>query len=414
MDVSRRDLLTGLGSVSLLSLPSLSTATSASGAAAQRVTLPDRASFPLEGVYVEPAHPPPLGGEPYQAAAQFLASRRQDADRKWPRSNARDAAVGLFAKLINAEPAEIAVVPSTMEGENLVVAALALSNTAGVVTDALHYDASLVLYGELHRRGVPLSVVAPRQGRIELTDIEAVIDKQTRLVAVSLVSSSTGFVHDLKALCDLVHSRGALVYADVIQAAGAVPIDVRASEVDFCCCGTYKWLMGDFGTAFLYVRPDRLAHLARVQVGWRQIRTQVSHALPYDPPGPLLGEWTLGSDTASVFEVSTPAWGSLATVVGGLSYVHRIGVHAIVRHRQPLIDRLQDRLPTHGFAPLTPTDSQGPIVAFACRGAARRFDSKLAAANIRISTHDNRIRLSPSVYNDMEDVERVISVLSEL
>jgi selenocysteine lyase/cysteine desulfurase len=299
-----------------------------------------------------------------------------------------------------------------MEGENLIVAALNLDGAAGVVTDALHYDASLVLYGELHRRGVPLVVVAPRAGSIKLADIDAAIDEKTRLVAVSLVSSSTGFVHDLKPLCELAHSRNALVYADVIQAAGAMPIDVKASGVDFCCCGTYKWLMGDFGTAFLYVRPDRLRHLARVQVGWRQIRKEISHALPYDPPGPPGGEWTLGSDTASLFEVSTPAWGSLAAAVGSLTYIRNVGVHAITQHRQPLIDRLQDELPRYGFVPLTPRESRGPIVAFAFRGAARRFDAKLAVARIKISTYENRIRVSPSVYNDMEDVERVMSVLS--
>lgn len=44
--------------------------------------------------------------------------------------------------------------------------------------------------------------------------------------------------HDLKALCEIANSRGAMVSADVIQAAGAIPIDVRKSGVDFCCCGT--------------------------------------------------------------------------------------------------------------------------------------------------------------------------------
>ena len=67
-----------------------------------------------------------------------------------------------------------------------------------------------------------------------------------------------GFQHDLKAVCDLAHAHGAYVYADIIQAAGAVPIDVRASGVDFAAAATYKWLMGDFGLGFLYVREDLL------------------------------------------------------------------------------------------------------------------------------------------------------------
>jgi hypothetical protein len=59
-----------------------------------------------------------------------------------------------------------------------------------------------------------------------------------------------GFEHDLKAVCDLAHSRGAKVYADAGQAVGAVPVDVRASGVDFLACSSYKWLMGDIVSDF--------------------------------------------------------------------------------------------------------------------------------------------------------------------
>jgi selenocysteine lyase/cysteine desulfurase len=170
--------------------------------------------------------------------------------------------------------------------------------------------------------------------------------------------------------------------------------------------------MGDFGAAFLYVRPDRLAGLERVQVGWRQIRHQVSHALPFDPPGPPLGQWTLGSDTASKFEVSTPAWGSLACTACSLADISSLGVEAIVQHRLPLIERLQTELPKHGFLPMTPRESIGPVVVFAYRNAARRFDAALRAANITISTYENRVRISPSIYNDMEDIEKLLGVLS--
>ena len=83
--------------------------------------------------------------------------------------------------------------PSTTEGENLVAISLGVGPGAGVVTDALHYDGSLALYGELHKRGVPLGVVRPRGTRIDLADVRAMLTRGTRLVAVSLVSSVTGF-----------------------------------------------------------------------------------------------------------------------------------------------------------------------------------------------------------------------------
>ena len=370
------------------------------------------ASFHVDGVYLDAAYEHPLPVASRNAYLDYLQRRISNNQRVGPRNNPRDHAVALFAGLIHADPQDIAVVPSTMEGENLVGAALGLGENRGVVTDGLHYDASLVLYGELAKQRMPLKVVAPRGGGIALEDIDAAISKNTRLVAVSLVSNVTGHQYDLKALCDVAHAKDALVYADIIQAAGAVPLDVKASGVDFCCCGTYKWLMGDFGTAFLYVRPDRLGELKRVQVGWRQVREQVTHGLPYDPPGSALGEWTLGSGTAATFEVSTPAWGALACVAESLTYIQSVGVEAIARHRQTLIDHLLEELPKRGFQPLTPAGTHSPIVVFAYKGAAARFNKALQEAKIQISTYENRIRISPAVYNDREDLEKLIHVLS--
>lgn len=408
MDASRRRLLGGL-CVLPLAAP-LWPEWSAQDARGR--SLPDKASFPVEGVYLDAAYTHPMSAVGRNSYSDYLQHRGADDSRIGPRNNARDLAVTRFARLINADPKEVAVVPSTMEGENLIAASLGLNQTAGAVTDALHYDASLVLYGERAKRGMPLQVVAPHGGSIDLIDVEAAISKRTRLVAVSLVSAATGFQYDLKALCELAHSQGAFVYADIIQAAGAVPVDVKACGVDFCACGSYKWLMGDFGAAFLYVRPDRLGELKRVQVGWRQVRGQSTHVFPFDAPGSALGEWTLGSDTAAMFEVSTPAWGALACVAESLAYIESLGVEAIVRHRKPLMEQLQQELPKRGFEPLTPANSSGPIAAFAYKGAAARFGKALRDAGIQISTYENRIRISPSVYNDMEDIEKLLRILA--
>ena len=76
------------------------------------------------------------------------------------------------------------------------------------------------------------------------------------------------------------------------------------------------------------------------------------------------------------------------------------------------MERLQQELPRRGFEPLTPADSAGPITVFAYKGAAERFGTALRDAGIQISTYENRIRISPSVYNDMEDVEKLLRILA--
>lgn len=400
MEVSRRGVLVGAGGL----MPA------SGGAKAEAST--GRSDFTFDGVYLDAAFTHPVGAFAEAAAARYVEARRRNPQAVGPRGNPRRGAVERFARLINAAPADIAVVPSTLVGENLLAAALGIGPGAGVVTDALHYDGSLALYGELRRLGAPVTVVRPHGDRIDLADVRAAITRETRLVAVSLVSGVTGFTYDLAELCAVAHAQGALVYADIIQAAGATPVDVRASGVDFAACGTYKWLMGDFGTAFLYVRPDRLDRLKRVEVGWRQVTRQESHVLPFEEAGPALGEYELAGGAAGLFEVSTPAWGALAVAQASLDYITGLGVEAIARRRQPLVDELQAALPRLGFTRLTPLNARGPIVAFARRDAAARFDAPLSAAGVRISTYPHRLRIAPSVYNTPDDIARLIAVLA--
>lgn len=325
----------------------------------------------------------------------------------------RRHAMSAFAQLIGADVDELAWIPSTTVGENAIINGLGLPRTHGrVVTDAFHFDGSLYIYGELAKLGLDLEVVRPRGARIELADMERAITPGTRLVAVTLVSNLNGFEHDLKALCDIAHARGALVYADIIQAAGTVPIDVHASGVDFCACSTYKWLMGDFGAGFLYVRRDSLHHLQRSQWGYRQERSFDFHVFPYDTPGQRVFDESAEETTAGHFEVGTIANGSIAAVATSLQLIQRLGVERIQAWRQPMLQRIQEKLPALGYQPMTAPDSSSPIVAFACENAEQRLAAKLQAADVTITLYPHRFRISPSFYNTMDDIDRLIEALS--
>ena len=424
MGLTRRSLLQGLSGATAL----MTTGTTLADAAQRgdrktpdapatpsptpgAITLPDRSNFLFDGIHLNAAYTHPVGLRTTHATMQYLQSRMREPGRNWPAQNARDDAVRMYAALINATPTEIAIVPSTLEGENLIAASLGLGPGAGVVTDPFHYDASLAMYGELHKQGMPLSVVTPRDSRIDYADLEKAITPETRLVAISLVSSDTGFMHDLKTVCEIAHRKGALVYADIIQAVGGIPFDVRQSGVDFCCAGMYKWLMGEFGSAFLYIRADRLSQMKRVQLGWRGIKSFKKHFMPFDPPGPVTGEWTLGTDTASIFEVSTADWSALASITGSLAYIDEIGVDRIATHRAPMLNRIQEEIPRAGFIPMTPRDHQGPSVVFAYKGARARFHDPLAQAKIYTTLYPDKIRISPSVHNGMDDIDALLRVL---
>ena len=79
------------------------------------------------------------------------------------------------------------------------------------------------MFKELEKKGVELRIIKHRDWAIDVKDMDRAIDKNTRLVSLAMVSNVNGFMHDVKAVSDIAHARGAYVFADIIQAVGAVP-----------------------------------------------------------------------------------------------------------------------------------------------------------------------------------------------
>ena len=140
------------------------------------------------------------------------------------------------------------------------------------------------MYKELEKKGVELRIVKHKNWTIDPEDMAKAIDKNTRLVSMALVSNVNGFMHDAKAVSAIAHARGALVFADIIQAVGAVPVDVKALGIDFASSGTYKWLMGERGIGFLYVREDLQGTvLPTTRYGHRQVSNFNRAQLTWEP-----------------------------------------------------------------------------------------------------------------------------------
>ncbi len=382
---------------------------------AAEFALPRKADFAIpEGeTYINSAYVHPMPNVGREALRRYMESRCSPVlDTHYDREHVKAE----FAALINAKPSEISYVPNTSTGENLVVNGLGLGipgTDANVVTDALHFDGALLHLGELKRRsGLDVRIVMPRDWRIDLKDLERVIDKKTRLVEISLVAMANGFQHDLKAVCDLAHSRGAYVYADIVQAAGNTPIDVRASGVDFAACSTFKWLMGDFGLGFLYVKEELLDRVLRqTQYGYYQAAEMQAHFLPGDDPGPTPYSWKLSNDATGRFEVGTSGSGAQHVLTETLPYIRKIGVENIQAHRQPLLKKLREEMPRLGFTSITPPESTSAITSFAMKDRAH-VTQRLKKANVNVRVAEDFLRVSPSVFNDMGDIEKLLEALS--
>jgi selenocysteine lyase/cysteine desulfurase len=320
-----------------------------------------------------------------------------------------------FARLINANADEVVYAPSTSMGEYLVTMALNLPRKGGrIVTDALHFIGSFYLYEQLAKQGMEV-VILPvlEDGSVSISQYAEAITADTRLVAVSHVSWVNGFQHDLKALSDLAHAQGAYLFADIIQSAGNTPIDVKAMGVDFACSGTYKWLMGDFGLAFLYADSRLVEELTPPWYGYLQTRnfvTPLTHLYPFDEPGSPAYTSVPASGVGGIFNGSFPPRMIEAGVEVSLDWLLETGVETLQAHRLPMIRALQTTLRERGHRPYTPEGSTSSLVSFILKDATV-LDEKLQRAGISIATYGDRFRISPSFFNDMNDIDRVIDVI---
>jgi selenocysteine lyase/cysteine desulfurase len=430
MTIHRRDLLAGIGGV-------------AAAAAFKKlgaeihvpaemptgpVEFPRKADFVIdEGyTYINAAYTHPIPKVSLEAARRAADSR---GALHIPAAGGRGRGGGggggqsnnpktLFAELINAKPTEIAYVPSTSFGENLAVQALGLHKRydGNVVSDGLHYEGALMHLLELKKRGLDVRIVEPtKDARIDMKDLEKVVDKNTRLVEISSAAMYNGFEHDLKAVSDLAHAHGALVYADIIHSAGTGPFDITASGVDFAACSTFKWLMGDFGIGFLYARESTFDKIERPLIGYMEGGVEAFYPpnLPDGEYAPI--SYTLNKSAPGFFEPGTFGGSAVAAALLGtsLTYLKSLGLENIQAHRQPMLKRLRDEVPRFGFRLVTPPESKGGNITFAKKDVGTSdLPKKLTAANVNVRFSRHWMRLSPSVYNDMKDVERFLEAMA--
>lgn len=408
METTRRTFLAaaGLGAASLR-LPA-----SAAPPAPAPASFPDRSSFLIGDVcHLDAGSQHPISRGAHAAIDAYLRYRMVDpAQPSAPFNEAKVRAK--FARLVGADDDEIAFVTSTTAGEQMVLRGLGLPSAgAHIISDELHFFGSLPLYEEMARQGASVTWLKARDGRIELDDLRRALRPDTRLVALSLVSTINGFQHDLKAVCDLAHANGALVYADIIHAAGCIPLDLKASGVDFAACASYKWLMGDFGLGFLYASKAAQQRLRRTEYGYNGLKTFDSHIYPFDTPGERVVDYAYADSAEGRFAHGTMSHTTMAHLDHSLDYIARLGVANIQQYASRLTAQLKEELPKLGYQLMTPRESQAPIVTCLLQDARAKIGPALKAAGIRITVSKHRFRATPSVYNTQADIEKLLAAL---
>ncbi|MBT4499865.1 MAG: aminotransferase class V-fold PLP-dependent enzyme [Gemmatimonadetes bacterium] len=391
------------------------------GSAASPREMPDfevvRRDFPRArtAAYFDNASSHPLSVHSAAALHRYIGWVTNEVGEPWWPSWAADRGESkkLFARLINAGPEEIAFARSTVEAESNLLNGMRDHLSGGnVVTSDLHYMAALYNYKMREQDGLDVRIVKQRDGRIDIEDMERAVDRNTRLISISLVSNVNGYLADVKTLSDLAHAHDAYLYADIIQAAGAVPIDVKAMGIDFAACSTFKWLMGVKGFGFLFVRGDLQESVVKPTQHSGGVRLNYTPWI--EKPDESVAEVTFAPTPGpACYEVSYPSYEGAICAQESLRYIHQLGVHNIRDHVRTLTDRLQEELPAMGYPSITPKGNESPILAFVVKDPPATM-ARLREAGVHVAMrYGDKMRLSPSVFNNQEDVDRLLEALPQ-
>lgn len=360
--------------------------------------------------YFDHAAVAPISQPAAAAVARWSEVALRDGDTQWPQWSARIEAIRRrAAAVVNADAAEIALVPNTTAGVNIVAAGMPWRAGDNVVIAANEFPTNQYAWINLQSAGVEVRRIPPADGAIAADRIADACDGRTRIVSLSWVGYASGYRLDPAEMARVAHDAGALFFLDAIQGLGVFPLDVRASGIDFFAADGHKWLLGPEGAGLFYLKREHLDLLRPTGLGWNS----VARYFDYSHIDLQLRDSAARFEGGSQNMVGFHALGASLDLLAecGLSHdrsplaqcVLRVAAHAAEQLEAigAVIHSPRDDARRSGIVSFTLPDKDPQEVRKQC-----------LQHGVALACRDGRLRISPHAYNNEEDVERLIGALT--
>jgi selenocysteine lyase/cysteine desulfurase len=364
----------------------------------------ERAEFPVAETYayLNSAGAGPVSRRVAEAAARFYRETAESGDRLWEHWLARrERAREDVARLVGAEPDEIAFTTNTSSGMNLIVDAL--EGAGRVVSCDLEFPVTTIPW--LHR-GARVRMVKARGGVLRAEDVFAAASAGGGRAVICL--SHVQYSNGLRTPIEEVGERkgGHVLVVNAAQSAGVLPIDVKRMKIDALCATGHKWMLAGYGSGFVYLSRELLERTRPRAVSWMSVE---------DPFAMRNDSYTLRADAAARAETGCPHFAGIFALGEAARQALELGVENIERRALALNRRLTESLTAAGHEVLSPLGEEG------WRSAETLVRAHEPAATVRhlsrsrvaVTVKPEGFRAATHFFNDESDVERLVAALAE-
>jgi cysteine desulfurase/selenocysteine lyase len=317
-----------------------------------------------------------------------------------------------LATLIAASPDEIALMSGAGAGLGAIAYALKWSAGDEVIIARGEFPVQYATWKPMEaREGIKVRIAIPQGRFIQPDDLIAAMTPRTRIISVSHVRFDDGSMLDVSSLAAACHRNGTSLVLDVSQSCGAIPMSVGSLGADFIVCAGYKYLLGPWGTGFLWTRKENLELLRPGPYNWLSQGVDSFARLNYvDPePSPTLSRWD-SAEAASIYNFN------LTVMEASAKFVLNASPALIRDHNQALINYFFDRLP-EGYRLASPREASQRGV-FGCIEVGTRGDTESIYQTLRdqrfvVALREGRIRVAPHLINSTQDIDRLLVVMAK-
>jgi selenocysteine lyase/cysteine desulfurase len=317
-----------------------------------------------------------------------------------------ERARGLFAELLGAQADDIALVPAASYGLAIAAANLPFAEGRRILVLADQFPSNVYTWRELalRRGGEVVTIARPADGDWT-TAILARLDQRVAITALPHCHWTDGGLIDLVAVGSRCREVGAALVIDATQSLGALPLDLAAVQPDYLVCAGYKWLLGPYSLGYLYVAP-------RHQDGRPLEQSWIARA-GSDDFARLIDYQDRYQPGARRFDVGERSNFALLPVgIAALEQLLRWGQAAIAATLAARNAGIVERAARLGMRAIPAHLRAGHFLGLRFAGGVpARLPERLAEEKVYVSLRGDSVRVTPHLYNDDADVDRLFGVL---